>query len=54
MNRVRAIASRWLAQGVPAVVVEVLRVEGSAPRHAGTRMLVAADRLEGTIGGGHL
>lgn len=54
MNRVRAIAERWLTQGVPAVVVEVLRVEGSAPRHAGTRMLVAADRAEGTIGGGHL
>jgi xanthine dehydrogenase accessory factor len=54
MNRVRAIARDWLARGVPAVVVEVLRVEGSAPRHAGTRMLVAADRIEGTIGGGHL
>jgi xanthine dehydrogenase accessory factor len=54
MNRIRAIAGRWLAQGVPAVVVEVMRVEGSAPRHAGTRMLVTADRTEGTIGGGHL
>jgi xanthine dehydrogenase accessory factor len=54
VNRVRAIAGDWLARGVPAVVVEVLRVEGSAPRHAGTRMLVAADRTAGTIGGGHL
>jgi xanthine dehydrogenase accessory factor len=47
-------ASAWLAQGEPAVVVEVVATQGSVPREAGTRMLVGATRTEGTIGGGHL
>ncbi|MCD2511506.1 xanthine dehydrogenase accessory protein XdhC [Acidovorax sp. D4N7] len=34
--------------------VEVIRTEGSVPREAGTWMLVTADALAGTIGGGHL
>ena len=33
---------------------EVLTARGSVPREAGTRMLVAADEVLGTIGGGHL
>jgi xanthine dehydrogenase accessory factor len=36
------------------VVVQVLAHRGSVPREAGTRMLVAADAVAGTIGGGHL
>jgi len=51
---VRARAADWLAAGRAAIVVEVLRTEGSAPRDAGSRMLVAADATVGTIGGGHL
>jgi xanthine dehydrogenase accessory factor len=47
-------ALMWLAAGRPAVVVEVTATRGSAPREAGTRMLVAADAVLGTIGGGHL
>jgi len=47
-------AGRWRAAGRPAVVVEVLRARGSVPREAGTRMLVAADEVLGSIGGGHL
>ena len=47
-------AREWLAQREPAVVVEVLATQGSAPREAGTRMLVSATRTLGTIGGGHL
>ena len=47
-------ARRWQANGRPAVVVEVVRTAGSVPREAGTRMLVAADAVLGTIGGGHL
>jgi xanthine dehydrogenase accessory factor len=47
-------AREWLAQGDPAVVVEVRATQGSVPREAGTRMLVAATRTCGTIGGGHL
>lgn len=50
----RAQALDWLAARRPAVVVEVLRAAGSVPRGAGTRMLVAADTVLGTIGGGHL
>ncbi|HSM23000.1 MAG TPA: xanthine dehydrogenase accessory protein XdhC [Rubrivivax sp.] len=50
----RDAALRWRAAARPAVVVEVLRARGSVPREAGTRMLVAADEVLGSIGGGHL
>ncbi len=43
-----------LAAAGPVAMVSVLATEGSAPRGAGTRMLVTADRLCGTIGGGAL
>lgn len=36
------------------IVVTVAAVRGSAPRQAGTKMLVTADDVLGTIGGGHL
>jgi xanthine dehydrogenase accessory factor len=51
---IAAAALAWRAAGRPAVVVEVAEVRGSVPREAGTRMLVAADEVVGTIGGGHL
>ena len=54
MQQVRAAALRWLAAGRPAVVVTVGATQGSVPRESGTRMLVAADEVLGTIGGGHL
>ncbi len=46
----------WLAQAGerPAVLVTVAIVEGSGPREPGAKMLVDAQRLHGTIGGGHL
>lgn len=47
-------AQAWLADGRPVVEVQVLAHQGSAPREAGTRMLVGADETAGTIGGGHL
>ena len=50
----RSTAQRWQAQGRPAVVVQVHAHQGSVPRETGTRMLVAADAVAGTIGGGHL
>lgn len=53
-SAVREQAEAWLREGRPAVVVEVLRTQGSAPRGAGTRMLVAAAATSGTIGGGHI
>ena len=37
-----------------AMIVTVAATRGSAPREAGTRMIVSADALHGTIGGGHL
>ena len=54
MARERPIAAAWLAAGERASVVEVLRARGSVPRGPGTRMLVGADAVAGTIGGGHL
>ena len=53
-TELREIALRWLQAGRPAVVVEVAASRGSVPREAGTRMLVAANEVRGTIGGGHL
>jgi xanthine dehydrogenase accessory factor len=50
----QAAALRWQAAGVPAVLVEVAAARGSVPRGDGTRMLVSADAVRGTIGGGHL
>src|ERR1700741_386041 len=43
-----------LAHGDAAVLVTVARVEGSAPREAGTKMIVTRDSARHTIGGGHL
>jgi xanthine dehydrogenase accessory factor len=37
-----------------AILVTVAIVEGSGPREPGAKMLVRADALEGTVGGGHL
>lgn len=50
----RAQALRWLTSRRAAQWVEVVATRGSAPREAGTRMLVTADAVAGTIGGGHL
>jgi len=50
----RELALRWRAEGRAATVVEVQAVRGSVPREDGTRMLVTADAVIGTIGGGHL
>ena len=50
----RLAAMHWLEQRMPAIVVEIVEARGSAPRGAGTRMLVSAVQAIGTIGGGHL
>ncbi len=54
MLDLRQAACLWQGQGRAAVVVEVADHQGSVPRETGTRMLVAADDVLGTIGGGHL
>ncbi len=40
--------------GEPALLVRVVRVEGSVPREVGAWMMVQTSRVTGTIGGGHL
>ena len=55
MNRhTREAAQRWLTESRSGIVVEVTQAKGSAPREAGTRMLVSTTEAIGTIGGGHL
>jgi len=49
-----ADAARWVRACVPVAMVTIVDVKGSAPREPGIRMLVTADDLVGTIGGGHL
>lgn len=50
----------WVAKALdllakePLAMVSLLAVEGSTPREAGTRMLVTAKAIYGTIGGGNL
>ena len=50
----RSLAQQWLDQGRPAMLVQVIASRGSVPREAGTKMLVSADAVAGTIGGGQL
>ncbi|MEP7296860.1 MAG: xanthine dehydrogenase accessory protein XdhC [Burkholderiales bacterium] len=54
MSALRALAGSWLAMDRQVVVVEVSDARGSAPREAGTRMLVTLRDTAGTVGGGHL
>ena len=45
---------RHRARGSAAVLVSIISTKGSVPRGTGTRMVVTADAVDGTIGGGHL
>lgn len=48
-------AHRALREGTPAVLATVVGVNGSAPRHAGARMLLRpSGDIVGTVGGGAL
>jgi len=53
-SELRAAATHWHQLQVPAVVVQVLAHQGSVPRETGTRMVVGAQQVLGTIGGGQL
>jgi xanthine dehydrogenase accessory factor len=46
-------ALEFLATG-PAALVTIAQVSGSAPREAGTKMIVTPTQLSGTVGGGNL
>jgi xanthine dehydrogenase accessory factor len=56
-----SIGTRWIndlvrlrERNVAAVVVTVVSAKGSVPREPGTKMVVTAMEVLGTIGGGHL
>jgi xanthine dehydrogenase accessory factor len=53
-RQLKAQAAQWLARRQPALVISVDEIKGSTPREAGVRMLVSAQQVLGTIGGGHL
>jgi xanthine dehydrogenase accessory factor len=42
----------FLAENPEAILIDVVGTQGSTPREAGTFMLVSADHIWGTIGGG--
>ena len=49
------IAGEFLRQGSPLVLASIVKQEGSAPRHIGTKMLIGVDgKGYGTIGGSAL
>jgi xanthine dehydrogenase accessory factor len=54
MQRWLQSLQQTLIHGEAAVLVTVALTEGSAPRDAGTKMLVTRDSVSDTIGGGHL
>lgn len=54
MSGLRQTAAQWFADRRPAILVELTQAQGSAPREAGTRLLVSAGDQAGTVGGGHL
>ena len=47
-------AADLVARGEASILVTICSVQGSAPREAGTKMLVWKDGQEGTVGGGNL
>jgi xanthine dehydrogenase accessory factor len=53
-DALEGIAARLLAEALPVMLVEIAEARGSTPRGDGTRMLVPARDVYGTIGGGHL
>lgn len=54
MNTWLEALSRCQTEHIPAVLVTVAGSKGSVPRAAGTKMLVTADALHDTVGGGNL
>jgi xanthine dehydrogenase accessory factor len=54
MNAWLPAALQLIRNGQAAVLITVVRAEGSTPREAGARMLASAQAQWDTIGGGHL
>ncbi|WP_422762795.1 XdhC family protein, partial [Pseudomonas syringae] len=53
MNWTSALAEVQ-ARGEPGILVTIIEELGSAPRNAGSEMVVCAERIHATIGGGRL
>lgn len=53
MNWISALAGLQ-QRGEAAVLVTIIEERGSTPRNAGSKMVVSAEKLYDTIGGGHL
>jgi xanthine dehydrogenase accessory factor len=54
MSEWKQIIERLRGEQTPVMLVSVDSIVGSTPREAGARMLVTAERMYGTIGGGNL
>ena len=54
MNNWLPVLNQMQQQGIPCVMVTVASTIGSTPREVGSKMIVTADTLFGTIGGGNL
>ena len=54
MNNWISALAELQTQGTPCVLVTIIEERGSTPRNAGSKMVVSAERIFDTIGGGHL
>ncbi len=54
MNNWISALAELQARGEPAILVTIIEELGSTPRNAGSKMVVSAERIHDTIGGGHL
>ncbi|NBA93838.1 xanthine dehydrogenase accessory protein XdhC [Pseudomonas sp. R5(2019)] len=54
MNNWISALAELQERGEPCVLVTIIEERGSTPRNAGSKMVVSADHLYDTIGGGHL
>ena len=54
MNNWISALAELQTQGEACVLVTIIEERGSTPRNAGSKMVVSAERIYDTIGGGHL
>jgi len=54
MNNWISALAELQARNEPGILVTIIEELGSTPRNAGSKMVVSAERIHDTIGGGHL
>ena len=54
MNNWISALAQLQQRGEPCVLVTIIEEQGSTPRNAGSKMVICADQIFDTIGGGHL